>query len=60
MLQWIAVHLQQRIAKPQNHNQIVRYEYHYQFTLAKLALSLGKQDLATFFLIEPLLIPVGF
>ncbi len=41
-VQWIAVHLQQRIAKLQNHNQIVRYEYHYQFILAKLALSLGK------------------
>ena len=26
-IQWIAVHLQQRIAKQQNHNQIVRYEY---------------------------------
>ncbi len=33
LLQWIAVHLQQRIAKQQNHNQIVRYEYHYQFSL---------------------------
>ena len=25
-----AVHLQQRIAKQQNDNQIIRYEYHYQ------------------------------
>ncbi len=26
----LQVHLQQRIAKQQNHNQIIRHEYHYQ------------------------------
>ena len=31
-VQWIAVHLQQKIAKQQNHNQINYYEYHYQFS----------------------------